>query len=173
MLNKARKLKAASEQTAEKQRPDSFKEDLNSTRHSRSEERSVSPQNFKTELCRNFITTGCCAWGTSCCFAHGKDEIRGRNINPVFYKTKLCKNYHYQGFCCYANRCQYYHFKRNHIFREIRDVFEKKLLSNEYSTLQARLQKTECQIPRLKCFCKIASGTKKAALYDSVCTYFK
>ena len=38
--------------------------------------------NYKTQLCMNFMETGCCAFDTACVFAHGTDELRAL-IDPV------------------------------------------------------------------------------------------
>lgn len=32
-------------------------------------------EKYKTELCKNFVSTGKCNYGKKCRFAHGKDEL--------------------------------------------------------------------------------------------------
>lgn len=60
---------------------------------------------FKTELCKNFELQGSCKWGDSCCYAHGKAELRSKtHLNPN-YKSKICKHFHGPtGYCPYGLR---------------------------------------------------------------------
>jgi len=63
---------------------------------------------YKTELCKNFVETGQCRYGTKCQFAHGDEELRGVTRHPK-YKTEICKQYHTGGTCAYGNRCRFVH----------------------------------------------------------------
>ena len=82
---------------------------------------------FKTEICKNFVLTGQCSFGDSCCFAHGRSELRVKNELNEQFKTKICKKFHQQGFCPYSSRCQYFHFKTNQVFQEIQQALIHKL----------------------------------------------
>jgi butyrate response factor len=62
---------------------------------------------YKTELCRNFSSHGCCSYSSRCQFAHGRHELRCRTRHPK-YKTELCRNF-LSGFCKYGSRCQFVH----------------------------------------------------------------
>lgn len=39
---------------------------------------------FKTEMCKGFLRTGFCRYGTNCRFAHSPDELRLRPVNFRF-----------------------------------------------------------------------------------------
>jgi hypothetical protein len=60
---------------------------------------------YKTEICKNFEINKTCKWGASCCFAHGREELRIKSTVSHFFKTKICKNFNKYGFCAYASRC--------------------------------------------------------------------
>jgi hypothetical protein len=61
-----------------------------------------SHKNYKTSLCRHYMTKGYCSLSTTCHFAHGEEELRNK-VDPVphfvppmpkpvsIYKTQLCK----------------------------------------------------------------------------------
>lgn len=34
------------------------------------QERFLTDKKYKTELCKNFMRTGCCRFGAKCCYAH-------------------------------------------------------------------------------------------------------
>eukprot|EP01084_Bolivina_argentea_P030689 56824_1 len=59
---------------------------------------------YKTELCREWSTSGWCYYNKRCSFAHGLQELR-----PVFrskqWRTKRCRNWHTTGYCPYEHRC--------------------------------------------------------------------
>jgi len=63
---------------------------------------------YKTELCREWSTSGWCYYNKRCSFAHGLQELR-----PVFrskkWRTKRCRNWHTTGYCPYEHRCQFLH----------------------------------------------------------------
>jgi len=63
---------------------------------------------YKTELCREWSTSGWCYYNKRCSFAHGLHELR-----PVFrskkWRTKRCRNWHTTGYCPYEHRCQFLH----------------------------------------------------------------
>jgi len=63
---------------------------------------------YKTELCRSFVDTGACRYGTKCQFAHGAHELRAITRHPK-YKTEVCKNFATTGQCPYGNRCRFIH----------------------------------------------------------------
>ncbi len=82
---------------------------------------------YKTEICKNYEINKFCKWGFSCCFAHGREELRTKIVTSCFSKTKICKNFHKNGFCPYGTRCQYFHFKSNEIYKELLDSLEKRI----------------------------------------------
>lgn len=65
---------------------------------------------YKTELCKHFMDTGNCRYGTKCQFAHGETELRGVLRHPK-YKTTLCKVFASEGACSYGDRCRFIHEK--------------------------------------------------------------
>jgi len=72
-------------------------------------EDELSKQNlYKTELCRSFMETGNCRYGTKCQFAHGTHEVRPLIRHPK-YKTEVCKKFANNGNCPYGNRCRFIH----------------------------------------------------------------
>jgi len=64
---------------------------------------------YKTELCKNWELRGTCKFGDKCCFAHGRNELKGKMVTHTKYKTKPCKQYYQTGYCPYGQRCQYLH----------------------------------------------------------------
>lgn len=72
--------------------------------------------NYKTALCKNFMETGICEFGSECTFAHGHHELSynrdasSMNTNKN-YKTKMCKQWHETtpGQCTYGDKCQFIH----------------------------------------------------------------
>ncbi len=74
-------------------------------------EKEINGQNlYKTELCRSFIETGACRYGSKCQFAHGRQELRPVLRHPK-YKTEICKTFHTIGTCPYGTRCRFIHKK--------------------------------------------------------------
>ena len=68
----------------------------------------VTTSKYKTELCRQFSSSGACKYGSKCQFAHGKEELRDTLRHPK-YKTELCRTFHSTGFCNYGSRCHFLH----------------------------------------------------------------
>ncbi|XP_020495655.1 mRNA decay activator protein ZFP36 [Labrus bergylta] len=68
----------------------------------------VSPNRYKTELCRGFQETGSCKYGSKCQFAHGEPELRGLYRHPK-YKTEPCRTFYNFGYCPYGSRCHFIH----------------------------------------------------------------
>jgi len=72
-------------------------------------EEELSKQSlYKTEMCRSFMDTGNCRYGTKCQFAHGAHEQRAVMRHPK-YKTEICKKFSTTGNCPYGNRCRFIH----------------------------------------------------------------
>ena len=69
----------------------------------------VSPKKFKTELCKNWLESGKCIFGSKCTFAHGKEEIQSKRKNSEKYKSKPCKSFHIQLFCPFGSHCIFQH----------------------------------------------------------------
>ena len=88
---------------------------------------NFSLNKFKTEKCKNFELFGECKFGSSCFFAHGKNELRSKTSFSDFYKTKLCRNYFKNGFCHYSSRCQYFHLKPSDAYQELYDSYLNKI----------------------------------------------
>lgn len=70
--------------------------------------------NYKTDLCRNWMTDGNCEFESDCAYAHGPHELVNKpspkNLNKN-YKTKICKQWHEDtpGECTYGEKCQFIH----------------------------------------------------------------
>ncbi len=69
-------------------------------------------QKYKTELCKKFLETGRCPYGSKCRFAHGQEELKTNPINTN-YKKKPCKSYMETGFCPFGFRCSFRHEDKN------------------------------------------------------------
>lgn len=65
----------------------------------------VCPQ---TEMCRTWIETGGCRYGSRCQFAHGPQELRPVTRHPK-YKTQPCRTFSVHGSCPYGDRCNFIH----------------------------------------------------------------
>ncbi|KAI3671537.1 hypothetical protein L1987_87275 [Smallanthus sonchifolius] len=76
----------------------------------------------KNELCLNF-QRGSCDYGDRCCFAHGKEELRGFEIRPALIavdeikiprcseKTKFCWRFMNGEICPFGDKCHFIHMK--------------------------------------------------------------
>jgi butyrate response factor 1 len=72
-------------------------------------EAELSRQNlYKTELCRSWVESATCKYGSKCQFAHGQHELRPVIRHPK-YKTEICKTFHTNGTCPYGKRCRFVH----------------------------------------------------------------
>ena len=60
---------------------------------------------YKTEMCKTWLSDGTCPYGPKCQFAHGEHELRKR----FGKKTKVCKNMLLFGKCKYGKRCSFIH----------------------------------------------------------------
>ena len=69
---------------------------------------TINTQLYKTELCRSFVETGTCRYGSRCQFAHGERELRPVIRHPR-YKTEICQSYSQTGTCKYGSRCRFIH----------------------------------------------------------------
>lgn len=98
---------------------------------------------YKTELCKHFMDTGACRYGSKCQFAHGEHELRGVLRHPK-YKTTRCKAFVSTGKCMYGNRCRFIHhdnpeddladsFSSTGSESDDQDVAHKDLLVNPYA----------------------------------------
>jgi|TARA_B110000305_G_C19404798_1_gene622120 hypothetical protein len=68
--------------------------------------------NYKTELCKNYMKTGCCEFHGECAYAHGYVELAPKPSHlHKNYKTKMCKKWHIDtpGNCTYGDKCQFVH----------------------------------------------------------------
>ena len=74
-------------------------------------EQNLLQQNYKTELCKKFQSTGYCPYGAKCRFAHRKEELITRIQGPN-YKKEKCKSFYEKGFCNYGQRCKFQHDER-------------------------------------------------------------
>jgi hypothetical protein len=72
-------------------------------------EAELSRQNlYKTELCRSWVESATCKYGSKCQFAHGQHEMRPVIRHPK-YKTEICKTFYTNGTCPYGKRCRFVH----------------------------------------------------------------
>ena len=122
---------------------------------------------YKTEICRNFELGRPCRWGSQCCFAHGKEELRSRAPFSHFYKTKICKHFHNFGLCPYGVRCQYFHFRSHQVYSELLDSMEKKVMlklsdgaSEDLSILLLKSERLQPRLPIFKKLCEDKSEEK-------------
>jgi len=91
-------------------------------------EAELSRQNlYKTELCRSWVESAMCKYGTKCQFAHGKHELRPVIRHPK-YKTEICKTFHTNGTCPYGKRCRFVH--NPHELRTFGELNEAEVLEN-------------------------------------------
>lgn len=63
---------------------------------------------LQTEMCRTWMETGGCRYGSRCQFAHGGNELRPIQRHPK-YKTQPCRTFSLQGSCPYGDRCNFIH----------------------------------------------------------------
>ncbi|KAL3926724.1 MAG: hypothetical protein SGPRY_003170 [Prymnesium sp.] len=75
-------------------------------------ERPPQRSKFKTEMCRNFSTSGQCRYGDKCQFAHGLNDLRARQLPPQ-YKTRICRTFSQSGRCPYGSKCRFIHGNEN------------------------------------------------------------
>ncbi len=102
------------------------------TTHTSNKKAKVSSKehkNYKTEICKNFELNKNCRFGSQCCYAHGKEELRKKTVFKDHYKTKICKHFHTSGFCAYSSRCQYFHLTNERIYAEILESFVDKTVN--------------------------------------------
>ena len=125
---------------------------------------------YKTEMCKNFQLYNYCKWGDSCCFAHGRAELRSKTVFNYFYKTKICKHYHRDGFCPYSSRCQYFHFKSYEVCQDLLDSLTNKLLircaEDRRATLASLLESGERSQGRLPVFRNLHASGGNKSLYE-------
>eukprot|EP01129_Flabellula_baltica_P011557 TRINITY_DN508_c0_g1_i1.p2 TRINITY_DN508_c0_g1~~TRINITY_DN508_c0_g1_i1.p2 ORF type:complete len:222 (-),score=45.45 TRINITY_DN508_c0_g1_i1:48-713(-) len=81
---------------------------LGGLKNSEIEEEITSQNRYKTELCRGWMETGSCRYGSKCQFAHGVQELRPVIRHPK-YKTEVCKTFSSTGTCPYGRRCRFLH----------------------------------------------------------------
>lgn len=117
--------------------------------------------NYKTELCKNFEIGKPCKWGSNCCFAHGKEELRSRVLR-LELKSKSCRGFNDSGVCSYGVRCQFLHSKSHRRFQQTLELVEcsilTKLEAREFSLLAKVLKEIGGLVaaPRLRCFREVA-----------------
>ena len=78
------------------------------------------PGNFKTRMCKTFLSGETCPAGPGCHFAHGTKELRnmfkpvlgvmnGNSSHVDNTKTVLCKNWAEKRSCSYGDTCNFAH----------------------------------------------------------------
>ena len=67
--------------------------------------------NYKTELCKTFLSTGKYPYGNKCLFAQCKNELINKH-QCKNHKQKPCKSLNEKGFCLYGTRCNFMHTKK-------------------------------------------------------------
>mmetsp|Transcript_45669 Transcript_45669/g.74474 ORF Transcript_45669/g.74474 Transcript_45669/m.74474 type:complete len:214 (+) Transcript_45669:285-926(+) len=65
---------------------------------------------YKTELCRSWLESHHCRYGSKCQFAHGEHELRPVQRHPR-YKSMQCVTFHTVGTCAYGQRCRFSHYE--------------------------------------------------------------
>ena len=86
---------------------------------------NTTESNFKTRLCKTFVSMGMCPNGFNCGYAHGVVELRTTNgshgphgAQVLRYnnqggsqglKTVMCKNWMENQDCQFGNRCNFAH----------------------------------------------------------------
>uniref|UniRef100_A0A183AR03 C3H1-type domain-containing protein n=1 Tax=Echinostoma caproni TaxID=27848 RepID=A0A183AR03_9TREM len=63
---------------------------------------------YKTQLCRQFLTSKSCPRGLACQFAHGEHELRDPRSHPL-YKTTICQEFWSTGHCNRGISCLHIH----------------------------------------------------------------
>lgn len=123
----------------------------------------------KTEICKNWESTGRCKFGDACAFAHGHEELMVKNNLPMKYKTKVCRQFHEEGYCRYGNRCQFIHriiqkdiqtFNYSDILKESLYQFESRSKSKNFPLLEDQMINT-FKTKRLAVFKDLAPETDK------------
>ncbi|CAI2372891.1 unnamed protein product [Moneuplotes crassus] len=123
----------------------------------------------KTEICKNWETTGKCKFGKSCAFAHGFDELLVKNNLPQKYKTKICKQFHEEGYCRYATRCQFIHcivqkdlnsYSYSDILKETVFQYETRSKLKNFPELEDQMI-NPIKTKRLNVFSEIAPNTER------------
>ena len=97
--------------------------------------------NFKTQLCKNFMSQGKCKYGQLCNFAHGVSELQ-RSKSKQDKNFRPCKSYHLSGYCSNGSKCQYLHNevifsderKESFITNPLHVFFVHKRYQNSYSS---------------------------------------
>ena len=88
---------------------------------------------YKTEICKNWETTGHCEFSSSCSFAHGPHELKQKTDVHKNYKTKHCKKFTKDGFCPYGVRCQFLHDEKKEDLQPPKITISKKALKGTKS----------------------------------------
>lgn len=76
---------------------------------------------YKTEICKNWETTGECEFKSSCSFAHGAHELKQKTDIHKNYKTKQCKRFSKDRYCPYGIRCQFIHDEAPSVINAVRE----------------------------------------------------
>uniref|UniRef100_A0A7S0WVF6 C3H1-type domain-containing protein n=1 Tax=Chlamydomonas leiostraca TaxID=1034604 RepID=A0A7S0WVF6_9CHLO len=63
---------------------------------------------YKTEMCRGWLATNTCRYGSKCQFAHGREELRPVPRHPR-WRTEPCRAFALTGSCSYGARCRFIH----------------------------------------------------------------
>ena len=96
----------------------------------------VDKTKFKTELCKNWIETRICRYGSKCQFAHGYHELAKKDSEELKFKNRVCKSFHNRGYCTYGTRCLFKHEDRKfEVLHKYHYVFALSNLHQRYTTL--------------------------------------
>ena len=72
--------------------------------------KNQSPEeNYKTEMCKNWVRYAHCSYGEKCRFAHGDTDLIDKHVYNQKYKSKRCEGFHLRGSCVYGFRCNFIH----------------------------------------------------------------
>jgi len=72
----------------------------------------VDDGKYKTEMCKNWIETNQCRYGSKCQFAHGKEELAVFKRSTQ-RRTKNCRVFYKEKQCMYGSRCMFRHEHRH------------------------------------------------------------
>lgn len=115
----------------------------------------------KTELCKNFMSTGVCKFIEICAFAHGTVELKKKTHVPVKYRLAKCDGYHKAPFVCdYGDRCQFMHTQRERV-----ETNEQLLTENAY---QFNCRTANIENPEFTIFNVADSDAKRLPVFEEI-----
>lgn len=78
-------------------------------------EQKVDATLYKSEMCKNWIETNHCRYGSKCQFAHGNAELAiFAQASKRGQRTKNCRVFYKEKQCMYGSRCMFRHEHRHY-----------------------------------------------------------